>query len=63
MRPPIFVDAQMPADDLLPLMRKKRQHLVLVRNNQRAVLGIITTENIMNVLTGSIAISAEMPKA
>jgi len=63
MRPPIFVDAQMPADDLLPLMRKKRQHLVLVRNNQRSVLGIITTENVMNVLTGSIASSTEMAKS
>jgi CBS domain containing-hemolysin-like protein len=54
MRPPIFVDPAMPADDLLPMMRKKRQHMVFVRNDERKVAGIITVENILTVLTGNL---------
>jgi putative hemolysin len=54
LRPPIFVDPAMPADDLLPMMRRKRQHMVLVRNEDRKVTGIITSENILTVLTGSL---------
>jgi putative hemolysin len=55
MRPPIFVDPAMPADDLLPMMRKKRQHMVFVRNDERKVAGIVTVENILTVLTGNLA--------
>jgi putative hemolysin len=55
MRPPIFVDPAMPADDLLPMMRKKRQHMVFVRNEERKVAGIVTVENILTVLTGHLA--------
>ena len=55
MRPPIFVDPAMAADDLLPMMRKKRQHMVFVRNEERKVAGIITVENILTVLTGNLA--------
>jgi CBS domain containing-hemolysin-like protein len=54
MRPPIFVDPAMAADDLLPMMRKKRQHMVFVRNEERKVAGIITVENILTVLTGNL---------
>jgi putative hemolysin len=55
MRPPIFVDPAMPADDLLPMMRKKRQHMVFVRNEERKVAGIITVENILSMLTGNLS--------
>ena len=55
MRPPIFVDPAMPADDLLPMMRKKRQHMVFVRNAERKVAGIVTVENILSMLTGNLA--------
>lgn len=54
MRPPIFVDPAMAADDLLPMMRKKRQHMVFVRNDERKVAGIVTVENILTVLTGNL---------
>ena len=53
-RPPLFVSADMKADDILPLMRKNRQHMVFVRNANSAVLGIITEEDILNVLTGNL---------
>ncbi|MCL2104624.1 MAG: CBS domain-containing protein, partial [Kiritimatiellaeota bacterium] len=55
MRPPLFVRADTKADDLLPLMRKNRQHMAIVRDGGGAVLGIITEETILNVLTGNLS--------
>jgi CBS domain containing-hemolysin-like protein len=55
MRPPLFVSADMKADDLLPLMRKNRQHMAIVRDTTGIVQGIITEENILNVLTGNLS--------
>lgn len=55
MQPSFFVNAEVRADDVLPLMRKNRQPMVMVRNaKDGAVLGIITEENILNALTGSL---------
>ena len=54
LRPPLFVGAAMKADDLLPLMRKNRQHMAIVRDTAGAVLGIITEETILNRLTGNL---------
>jgi len=53
-RPPLFVSPEMKADDLLPLMRKNRQHMAIVRDAEGAVLGIITEENILGILTGNL---------
>jgi CBS domain containing-hemolysin-like protein len=55
MQTPLFVDASLPADDVLPLMRKYRKHLALVRaKGGNNVLGIITEENIISALTHSL---------
>lgn len=55
MQRPFFVNADVHADDVLPLMRKYRQPLVIVRAaGGDAVLGIITEENILFALTGSL---------
>lgn len=54
MRPPLFVGAEMKADDILPLMRKNRQHMVIVRDAACSVLGIITEDTILNMLTGNL---------
>ena len=54
MRPPLFVGTDTKADDLLPLMRKNRQHMAIVRDADSNVLGIITEEDILNVLTGNL---------
>jgi len=54
MRPPLFVSADMKADDLLPLMRRKRQHMAVVRDAGGGMLGIITEETILNMLTGNL---------
>jgi putative hemolysin len=55
MQRPFFVKASERADDVLPLMRKHRQPMVLVRAAEGdAVLGIITEENVLFALTGSL---------
>ena len=55
MQPPFFVGANLHADDVLPLMRKNRQPVAMVRDaKEGAVLGIITEENILNALTGNL---------
>lgn len=52
MSAPLFVAADLPADDVLPLMRKHHKHLALVREKDNGdVLGIITEENIISALT------------
>ena len=55
MRPPLFVKGDVRADDVLPFMRKNRQPMAMVRNApDGAVVGIITEENILRSLTGSL---------
>jgi CBS domain containing-hemolysin-like protein len=59
MRPSFFVSADVRADDVLPLMRKNRKTMVIVRSAppEGAVLGIVTEENILNALTGSLQVA------
>ena len=55
MQSPFFVNADVRADDVLPLMRKCRRPMALVRAaGGDAVLGVITEENILFALTGSL---------
>lgn len=55
MEAPFFVNADECADDVLPLMRKHRHPMVLVRESEGdTVLGIITEENVLFALTGSL---------
>jgi CBS domain containing-hemolysin-like protein len=55
MQKPFFVNAGERADDVLPLMRKYRYPMVLVRGRgEDEVLGIITEENVLFALTGSL---------
>jgi len=55
MQAPFFVNAGERADDVLPMMRKHRQPMVLVRTAEGGkVLGIITEENVLFALTGSL---------
>jgi len=55
MEAPFFVNADERADDVLPLMRKHRHPMVLVREREAGtVAGIITEENVLFALTGSL---------
>lgn len=55
MREPFFVYADERADDVLPLMRKNRQPMAIVRTRaDGAALGVITEENVLFALTDSL---------
>lgn len=54
VRPPLFVPAAMPVDDILPLMRRSRQPMCLVRNETDEVVGLLTTEDILEEIVGTL---------
>ncbi|CAM2011103.1 HlyC/CorC family transporter [Acanthopleuribacter pedis] len=49
-----FVPAGMPADRLLTLFRNSRQHLAVVLDEYSGVNGVVTLEDVLEVLTGEI---------
>ena len=49
-----FVDADMPIDDLFPVMSQNKTHLSIVRDAEWKTLGIITMEDILEELVGEI---------
>lgn len=54
-QPPFYIDHDLPADDILPLMRRHRRPMGIIRNKQTAeILGIVTQENILTVLMRGI---------
>ena len=58
MKPPFFIADHTRADDVLPLLRRNRQHLALIRGADGQVLGIVTVENILKILVGNLPASA-----
>ncbi len=55
LRPPVFVDASMKQDQLMKLMNKTRNHLVIVQESKtKQNLGIVTLEDILEDLVGEI---------
>ncbi len=53
MRPPQFIPAKMPVDDILPRMRRGRQPISLVKKDGN-VIGLITTEDILRIIVGKL---------
>ncbi len=53
MRPPQFISAEMPVDDILPRMRRGRQPISLVKKDNK-VIGLITTEDILRIIVGKL---------
>ncbi len=53
-RAPLYVDQDMPADDILPIMRRARQPLCLVRNSAKEVVGLLTTEDVLQAIVGKL---------
>ena len=53
-RPPLFTTEDMPIDDILPLMRRFRHPMCLVKNATGEVTGLITTEDILEEIVGSL---------
>ena len=61
MRPPLFVRADRHADDVLPLLRRHRQTVAIMRApSSEVVIGIVTQENILNtVISGALPPAAK----
>ena len=53
IRPPLFIPAAMPADRVLPQMRRGRQPMCLVRDGGN-VVGLVTTEDILRIIVGKL---------
>jgi CBS domain containing-hemolysin-like protein len=53
-RPVLFVHENTPVDDILPLMRRNRQPMCLVKNDRDHVCGLITTEDILEEIVGAL---------
>lgn len=54
MRPPNLVPASVRADRLLEVFRQDRQHLAVVIDEYGGVAGVVTLEDVLEVLTGEI---------
>lgn len=54
MRPPLFISENTRADDILPILRRHRHPIALVRDADRNVIGLVTTDDILNAIGGSL---------
>jgi CBS domain containing-hemolysin-like protein len=54
MRPPNLVPASVRADRLLEVFRQTRQHIAVVIDEYGGVAGVVTLEDVLEVLTGEI---------
>jgi len=54
IRPPQYVEEEVPADDLIPRMRLTRQPMLLVRDDQGIVTGFVTTEVVLEEIVGPL---------
>ncbi len=54
MRKPLFIKEDMPADEILPRLRRFRQPLGLIKNSQGEVIGLVTTEDVLEEIVGDL---------
>ena len=52
--PPLYVTESANVDDLLPLMSRSRQNMAVVTDHYGGTVGIVTVEDILEVLVGEI---------
>ncbi len=52
-RKPLFLPENLPADKILPRMRRSRQPLCLVVNDHNEVTGLVTADDVMRRIVGS----------
>lgn len=53
-RTPLFIPDDMPVDDIFPMLRHFRQPMSLVRDSNENVIGLITTEDILEEIVGKL---------
>lgn len=54
VRPPLFIPGSMPVDDILPRLRRSCQPMCLVKDDSGAVVGLVTTEDILEEIVGKL---------
>ena len=54
VRPPFYIKADVRADDVLPLLRRARRRMALVRDRSGKILGIITVAGILRFIVGRL---------
>ena len=54
VRPPLIVPVFTPVDEILPRLRHWRQPMCLVRGQNEKIVGLITTEDILKQIVGSL---------
>ena len=54
IRPPVFIHETMSAVDIFPLLRRAHQPMGLVINGSREVVGLLTTEDILEEIVGKL---------
>ena len=54
LHPPVVVSAAMRADDILEVLRHRRLHLAMVRDDGGAIIGIVTLYEILEELVGEM---------
>ncbi len=54
MRPPQFISADTPPDEALGRMRLSRQPMALVTDGSGTVIGVVTTENVLERIVGPL---------
>ena len=52
--PPVFIHKTTPLPDVLELMRRRKNHLVIVTDEYGGTMGILTVEDVLEQLVGEI---------
>lgn len=50
----VFIPEETPSDEVVPLFRRGRQPIGLVTNTDKEVIGLITTEDILEQIVGTL---------
>lgn len=53
-RPPLLIPEDMPVDDIFPRLRRLRQPMALVTDDDGAVIGLVTTADILSEIVGKL---------
>ena len=53
-RKPVFVPDSLPVVQLLQIFRNKKQHMAFVEDEYGTIIGIVTLENVIELLVGSV---------
>src|SRR5207248_3265583 len=62
MREPLFVPETLPANELLGIMRQRRTHIAVAVDEYGGTAGIVTLEDIVERLVGSVQDEFEQPE-